>query len=222
MTGRPYLKDRGSLEASLGRNELFIDLIIKPPQFIPLMTPFYVVARLIDPRDRHNVPTLINDGVCDRITARAVLFVAAGQILEGPVYRSRPLQPRDCVEMYSYNLNIGQDFRVGVISNSEDPPPGEYMVFKLCFSEKGTRHIRLELRWYRKGKTYSAWFITGEIDVGGPNGMPQWFTPQERYLLALLVPDAFPTVQEDPIVAHVHNLLREQHQQQQKQKQKEQ
>lgn len=149
----------------LSDHEFFLDLIIKPPEMTAVGIPFYVVARLIDPRDRHRQLRLIENGIFDPISARAVLFTTVDEVREGPAYASQALQPEHCVQMHSYGLDIGRDFTVGWFAAAENPPPGEYLVFKLCFFDQGKKFLRLEVTWEREGRNYAAWFVTGEIFV---------------------------------------------------------
>ncbi|KAI8944137.1 hypothetical protein F4801DRAFT_585748 [Xylaria longipes] len=193
----------------LSDHEFFLDIIIKPPETTALGIPFYVVARLIDPRDRHSPPRLITNGTYDPLSARAVLFTTEGEVREGPAYASQALQPAHCVDMHAYDLDIGQDFRMGLLTESEDQPPGEYVAFKLRLLEPGKKFLRLEVVWEREGRNYAAWFVTGEIFVAS-NASRQWLTPKDRAIVAVLMPGEFPAVEEDPTCALVSQLLSDQ------------
>ncbi|KAI0451160.1 hypothetical protein F5B21DRAFT_507452 [Xylaria acuta] len=195
----------------LSDNEFFLD-IISPPETTALGIPFYVVARLIDPRDRHHPPPrLIENGTYDPMSARAVLFTTetTTNVREGPAYASQALQPEHCARMHACDLAIGRDFRVGLLAESENPPAGEYLVFKARFSEPGKMFLRLEVTWEREGRDYAAWFVTGEIFVAS-NASRQWLTPEDRAIVAALMPGEFPAVQEDPTCALVGRLLSDQ------------
>ncbi|KAJ2987304.1 hypothetical protein NUW58_g4580 [Xylaria curta] len=203
--------------------EFFLNFIVQPPKVVTVGVPFYVVASLINPRDCLHTIRLTNNAT-SLISARAVLFTARdndqtakgkaqtakGSVRKGPVYASWPLEPVQCGEMYPYELNIGQGFRVGMVANTKDLPPGEYIAFKLEFLEPGEKFLRFEVKWERKGKLYAAWFVTGKITVATDplfNSYVQWFTPDERSILGALLPDDFRTVEEEPITERVYQML---------------
>ncbi|KAI0446153.1 hypothetical protein F4803DRAFT_547401 [Xylaria telfairii] len=193
----------------LSEDEFFLDLIVKPPERTAVDTPFYVVARLIDPRNQYYQPRLIENGAYYSIRARAVLFTTLDEVREGPAYASHALQPEDCVKMHAYNLDVGRDLIVGLFDGADNPPPGEYLVFKLRFLEQGRRFLRLEVTWEIEGWNYAAWFVTGEISVvnSSPRYPRQWLGPEDLAIVSALMPGEFGEVEEDPTCALVSRLL---------------
>ncbi|KAI0538842.1 hypothetical protein GGR58DRAFT_500816 [Xylaria digitata] len=210
----------------VGTKSLRLDMIIKPQSDIQLNTPFYYVARFVNQTRRDNVPSLIKNGTCGQVSVRVILFIWRGSVRERPADGIGPKKRRDRFEMYPYDLEIGRDFHVGVLTDVEHTPPGEYMAFKLCFSEPlcfskpGKAWIRFELQWKRGGKEYRMWHVAPKVRVGGDVSVAQRLTRYEQSLVKALVPDPFPPLPQNPACERVYELLREQDQAQRKEKDK--